>query len=98
MTDSPVWTTRLRQLGPQILTIFHNSGRHNLLHIQVFSRPAQSKPIKYEKPVKAKPRQISQQSSERIKQTASYIQDDGLRIALKNLASHGSKKKPPNSN
>ncbi len=98
MTDSPVWTTRLRQLGPGILTILQNSGRKNLLHIRVFSRPAQSPVAKPPQSVKAKPKQISPQSSQLLSQTASFIGDDGLRAALLKLARHTSDKQEPENN
>jgi len=92
MTDSPVWTTRLRQLGPRILAILQNGGRKNLLHIRVFSRPAQSPVAKPPGSVKTKPRQISRQSSRLLNQAASSIGDDGLREALLKLARHASDK------
>jgi len=94
MTDSPVWTTRLRQLGPRILTIMQHSGRKNLLHIRVFSRPAQSPVARPPDSVKTKPKQISRQSSQLLNQAASFIGDDGLREALLKLARHASEKKP----
>jgi len=94
MTDSPVWTTRLRQLGPNILTILHNGGRKHLLHIRVFSRPSQTVENKPSQPVKKQARLISRQSSQLIHQAASYIADDGLRDALLKLANHTSKKEP----
>jgi len=95
MTDSPVWTTRLRQLGPAILTLLQDSGRKNLMHIRVFSRPAQSAPVKPPTPVKIRPEPISPQSSRVITQTASCIENDGLRDALLKLASHTSEKRKP---
>ena len=95
MTDSPVWTTRLRQLGPGILTILQNNGRKNLLHIRVFSRPAQKPVAKPPQSVKTKPKQISPQSSQLLSQTASFIGDDGLRAALLKLARHASDKHEP---
>jgi len=98
MTDSPVWTTRLRQLGPRILTILQNSGRKNLLHIRVFSRPAQSPVAKPPGSVKTKPKTISRQSSLLLNQTASFIGDDGLREALLKLARHASDKQKPENN
>ena len=88
MTDSPVWTTRLRQLGPRILTILQNSGRKNLLHIRVFSRPAQSPVARPPESVKTKPKHISLQSSRLLNQAASTIGDEGLREALLKLARH----------
>jgi hypothetical protein len=90
MTDSPVWTTRLRQLGPRILTILQNSGRKNLLHIRVFSRPAQSPVARPPESVKTKPKHISLQSSRLLNQAASTIGDEGLREALLKLARHAS--------
>jgi hypothetical protein len=95
MTDSPVWTTRLRQLGPRILTILQNSGRKNLLHIRVFSRPAQSPVARPPDSEKIKPRQISRQSSRLLNQAATSIEDDGLREALLKLASHASDRHKP---
>jgi hypothetical protein len=95
MTDSPVWTTRLRQLGPTILTALQNSGRKNLLHIQVFSRPARSPVTRQPCEVQAKPRQISSESSQLLNQTASYISDTGLRDALRKLARHTTTKENP---
>jgi hypothetical protein len=95
MTDSPVWTTRLRQLGPRILTILQNSGRKNLLHIRVFSRPAQSPVARPPESVKTKPRHISPQSSRLLNQAASAIGDEGLRDALLKLARHASDRHKP---
>ena len=82
MTDSPVWTTRLRQLGPRILTILQNNGGQKLLHIRVFSRPARAAPARPSAPVKTGPKTISPQSSQMISQTAACIADDDLRAAL----------------
>ena len=59
MSDSPVWATRLRQLGPQIVNILQNNGKKNLLHIQVFSRPPSSpvarQPEPPQRPARAMP-------------------------------------------
>lgn len=98
LTDSPVWTTKLRQLGPRILTILHNSGKKNILHIRVFTRPEHSPAARITESAKPKPRQISHQSTELLKQTASYIEDDGLREALKKLVRHTSVKNEPDKN
>ena len=86
MTDSPVWTTRIRQLGPRVLTILQNNGRKGLLHIRVFCRPTQSAPVEPAKPAPSPPRQISQQSRQLLEQTASIIPDEGLSDALQKLA------------
>ena len=86
MTDSPVWTTRLRQLGPSILKILENNGKKNLLHVRVFSRPSQTVDSKPKQPVRKPPKRLSRQSSQLINQAASYIDDDDLRQALFRLA------------
>ncbi len=89
VTDSPVWTTRLRQLGPQILQILENKTPQKLQHIRVISRhgPAVSN---HEPPVIK--RELSQQSSQHIAQTANYIKDEPLKEALLKIAQHGRKK------
>jgi hypothetical protein len=97
ITDSPVWTTRLRQLGPRILAVLQNGGRKDLLHLQVSSRPVQSSTAKAPEIPKTRPRQISPQSSRLLNQTASFIEDEGLRDALLKLASHTPAKRNPDS-
>jgi hypothetical protein len=96
MTDSPVWTTRLRQLGPQILMALHQDGRKSLLHIRVFSRPSQALGAKRVQARKPQPKWISPQSSQLIHQAAACIDDDKLRQALHQLATHTAPKKPEN--
>jgi hypothetical protein len=91
MSDSPVWATRLRQLGPQIVNILQNKGKKNLLHIQVFSRPPSSPVARPPEPPQRPARTLSQQSTELINQTASYIEDEKLREAMLKLAKRGSK-------
>ena len=91
MSDSPVWATRLRQLGPQIVNILQNKGKKNLLHIQVFSRPPSSPVARQPEPPQRPARILSQQSTELINQTASYIEDENLREAMLKLAKRGSK-------
>ena len=91
MSDSPVWATRLRQLGPQIVNILQNNGKKNLLHIQVFSRPPSSAVARQPEPPQQPARSLSPQSTELINQTASYIEDENLREAMLKLAKRGSK-------
>lgn len=98
LTDSPVWTTRLRQLGPRILTILKSSGRNQLLHIRVISRPTQAVDNKPPIPPSKPPRRLSQQSNQLIRQAASYIADDSLRAALLKLADHTTNKNPTDAN
>lgn len=91
VTDSPVWTTRLRQLGPQILQLLKNKTPQNLQHVRIISRhgPAVSN---HEPPVVK--RELSQQSSQYIAQTASYIKDKPLKEALLKISRHAQKKQP----
>ena len=95
MTDSPVWTTRLRQLGPRILGVLQGSGQKHLQHIRVFSRPSRAADARppVSRPAAREP--ISAQSSRLIEQTASSIDDDGLRNALLKLAGHAPAKHKP---
>ncbi len=94
MTDSPVWTTRVRQLGPRILTALQKSGRTGILHIRVFSRPGQS--VKVQPPApETKPKHISTRSGQLINQTAAFIEDDGLRDALLKLAGRATVDREP---
>jgi hypothetical protein len=94
MTDSPVWTTRLRQMGPRILSALHSYGEKQLLHVRVFSRPPHSVDRAPAQPAKQPPKVISAQSSRLIHQAACCIDDDRLRQALLKLAMHTSKKRP----
>ena len=89
VTDSPVWTTRLRQLGPLILQTLKNKVSQNLQHVRIISRhgPAVSS---YKPP--AVKHELSPQSSRHIEQTAGYIQDKPLKDALLKIARHGHKK------
>jgi len=89
VTDSPVWTTRLRQLGPLILQALANSAadsvRQRLLHVRVISRHGPS--LNQRQPAVVK-RTISQQSCRQIAQTASYISDKKLKNALLKISRH----------
>ena len=91
VTDSPVWTTRLRQLGPQIIQLLKNKIPQSLQHVRIISRhgPAVNK----HEPAVVK-HELSQQSSQHIAQTASYIKDKPLREALLKISRHGQKKHP----
>ena len=91
VTDSPVWTTRLRQLGPKILQLLKNKTPRSLQHVRIISRqgPAVSN---HEPPVIK--RELSQTSSQHIAQTASYIEDKPLKKALLKISRHGQKKTP----
>ncbi len=87
ITDSPVWTTRLRQLAGDIVDIVQNNPVAPVRHVQISSR------IHYQ-PVRppARPvvqRHMSQRSREHILQAAAGIGDPALREALGRLARQG---------
>ena len=99
ITDSPVWTTRLRQLGPLILQALidsladlqpnstqPNSIQQRLHHVRVVSRYG---PVPDHHQPTAVKRTISQQSCQQITQTASYISDEKLKNALLKISRHG---------
>ena len=96
ITDSPVWTTRLRQLSPQILEfISKNSLDANVIHhIQISTRyhtstthQAQSSTGK-NRPLP----QISNETAELLTQSASSIDHLPLKNALLKIASHSKSK------
>lgn len=97
ITDSPVWTTRLRQLSPQILQFLHDNSSSYLTtndekiihHIQISTR--------YNKPNEAlhssnkkhqKNLRISEKTSELLTQSANSIENETLRKALLRVARH----------
>jgi len=98
ITDSPVWTTRLRQLSPQILEFIrkNNPNVKNsqiIHHIQISTRyqsameqRAQASKVKRLAP------QMSNKTSELLSQSANSIEDPKLKRALLQIAKHGKKK------
>lgn len=89
VTDSPVWTTRLRQLSPLILLTLNNKAHQNLQHVRIISRHGPV--VSTYEPALVK-HELSQQSSQHISQTAAYIKDKPLKDALLKIARHGDKK------
>ena len=96
ITDSPVWTTRLRQLSPQILQyIQENTSSHRksemIHHIQISTRyhsttgnAETSAPEKnLHKP------EISEKTAKLLSQSADSISHQQLKKALLKIASHG---------
>jgi len=88
VTDSPVWTTRLRQLGPQILLLLENKTTKKIQHVRVITRHGPT--VSNHKPPVVK-RELSQQASQHIAQTAEYINDKSLKDALIKISKHGKK-------
>lgn len=99
ITDSPVWTTRLRQLSPQILQHirehspkYSNQSDSNAVihHVQISTR-YQSSSEEAAASAASKHRQppsVSNKTAEILKQSADSISDPRLKKALLNIASH----------
>ena len=91
ITDSPVWTTRLRQLGPTIIEALSDKTGKRLQHIRIVSRHGS---------IKAPPqvnhtinRVLSEQSAQQVAQAAEYIQDEDLKEALLKFSKRGKSSK-----
>ncbi len=101
ITDSPVWTTRLRQLSPQILqfirsnTAKNDTDRTNIIHhIQIHTRYHASDTEKQQALIKKnrhKP-QISESTATMLSQSADSIEHQQLKSALLRIAGHANKK------
>jgi hypothetical protein len=89
MADSPVWATRLRQLGPEVIAILQQHGNDGLQHVRVFSRPGRPAVVTVSTERVMPERHLSTESQRLITQTAAGIEDEGLRTALLKLAAHG---------
>jgi hypothetical protein len=104
ITDSPVWTTRLRQLSPQILQYIHEnsskfdscfndaySNRRQIIHHIQISTRYHTKSAN-EKQVATKTNlhkpEISKNTAELLSQSANSIGHQQLKTALLKLARH----------
>ena len=101
ITDSPVWTTRLRQLSPQILDFIHknaeNSGKAQIIHhIQISTRYHTSSDSQPQSTTNKKRRllQISHKTAELLSQSAMSISHPQLKKALLKIAKHSKRKQP----
>ena len=84
ITDSPVWTTKLRQLGPSIIQTLTEKTGKNLQHVRIISRHGPIKaPYQANQAVN---RTLSKKSAQQVAQTAKYIRDKGLKEALLKLS------------
>jgi len=101
ITDSPVWTTRLRQLSPQILQFLRENtsdaetDRAQIIHhIQISTRYHPSNGSAQQTlNKKARPKlQISDKTASMLSQSADSIDHPQLRSALLKVASHTSRK------
>ncbi len=105
ITDSPVWTTRLRQLCPQILqfvrensvnTDSSNEKAQIIHHIQISTRynpanasQAQSRQQQISSEKKSHLPHISKKTAELLSQSANSIDHQPLKSALLRVANHG---------
>lgn len=88
VADSPVWTTRLRQLGQFILETMNTRTRERLHHVKVITRHG---PVADDHVEAATQHLMSSASGDNIEQTASYLDDEDLSAALLKLSRHRSK-------
>jgi hypothetical protein len=100
ISDSPVWTTRLRQLSPKILEfIKENSSKTDktqiIHHIQISTRyPASNLETEQSSSRIHRHRtKISEKTAELLIQSASSITDQRLKAALLKIASRSDKQK-----
>lgn len=105
ITDSPVWTTRLRQLNPQILQFIRENSTNTdtgdnktqiIHHIQISTRYNANKTNhvgahqQQLSPEKENQRpHISEKSAALLSQSANSIDHQPLKTALLRVASHG---------
>ncbi len=101
ITDSPVWTTRLRQLSPQILQFIRENtsdaqaDRAQIIHhIQISTRYHPSNGSQQQTlNKKDRPRlQISDKTATLLSQSANSIDHPQLKSALLKVASHTNRK------
>ncbi|MFC1589069.1 DciA family protein [Pseudomonadota bacterium] len=89
ITDSPVWTTRLRQLGPTIIETLSNQTGERFQHVRIISRHGS-----IETPPQVTPtinRVLSEASSQQLIQTAEHIKDKELKEALLKISKRSKK-------
>ena len=103
ITDSPVWTTKLRQLSPQILQFIQSNtaGDVNrapiIHHIQISTRyhaPDSGEQQALNKKNRHKV-QISEKTAAMLSQSADSIEHQQLKTALLKIASHVNKQNKP---
>ena len=95
VTDSPVWTTRLRQLSPQILEFIRKnaadkfSNKEQIHHVQISTRYQATNTDQQQAKKGNKPGlQISEKTASMLTQSADSIQHQQLKAALLRIARH----------
>ena len=91
VADSPVWTTRLRQLGQLILETMKNQTQEDLHHVKIITRHG---PVADDHDPKVIKRQLSSSSAHILEQTATYLGDEELSNALLKLSKRKSQSSP----
>ncbi|HEB81937.1 MAG TPA: DUF721 domain-containing protein [Gammaproteobacteria bacterium] len=102
ITDSPVWTTRLRQLSPKILAFIRDNipDTQGIHHVQISTRYPAAKTAVAVTPDKKRMQNastektqpaISQKTARLLSQSADSIQHHALKNALLKLARHAAK-------
>ena len=99
ITDSPVWTTRLRQLSPQILQYIRDSSLNAnkddnnfssepvIHHVQISTRYQTAGDNPTSAQIKNRPRpEISEKITEMLSQSANSIEYQPLKVALLKLS------------
>ena len=103
ITDSPVWTTRLRQLSPQILQFIRKNtptsekNKEQIIHhVQISTRYKTSNTDKQRSNVEKNKHklQISEKTATLLSQSADSIQHQQLKSALLRIARHSRGHKP----
>ena len=89
ITDSPVWATRLRQLGPLIIQTANNKTNKEFQHVRIISRHGSIKAPNLDN--QTINRVLSNKSAEQIAQTAAHIEDKELKQALLKFSKRGKK-------
>ncbi len=87
VTDSPVWTARLRQLGPSIIQLLSDEIKTGLQHVRIISRHGSiTAPQRPKVQIK---RVLSKKSAHQVATAAKYIKDQKLKAALLKLSQRG---------
>ena len=97
ITDSPVWTTRIRQLSPQILEFLRQNetslsptgGAKIIHHVQVTTRYQNTTDNSQALTSKSSPkRTITEKTATLLSQSANSMKDQRLKDALLRVAKH----------
>lgn len=86
--DSPVWSTRLRFLTPQLLEFFHRQKDcAGVSEVKIVVRP----PYAYPRKLAASPSRLSPEGASTIRALAAMTEESPLRQALLHLSANGRK-------